>query len=307
MLGDLTINDVFYRLYRLRRLIAVAALVPVIPLGMAIFAGVWVGWWLWALWVIAVAVYAAFFPNGWADLMAISVSFGLVLFFSTIVGAMGVGAVVGTPLALIAWFALWLACSAFLPMLDRFAYPVDALHHKARLPVDAATARAAFFYRPGAKVGYHQCGELEPGGVFTMTTTGGTGYSNLIEDFTGEEAPISDDVSFLAKVVSRDETTQETVFITDFSDDDMDVLTTVQSIEPAKKGCLYQKVEAGHGMGFFTGAGFWLNDIEGDVVRAAIDAQLGQATPALRSAHRDSILFVVGRFFARRQENRLQP
>jgi hypothetical protein len=304
MLDDLTMNDVFYRLVRLRRLALVAVLIPLIPLAMAIFAGVWVGWWLWLLWIIAVLANVVIFPNAWVDLISISVSLAIVLFFSTIGGAIGLGPVIGTLVGLIAWFLLWMMVTNVLPLFDRFAYPVEGIEYKTRLPVDVATAKAAFFYRPDAMVGYHDCGPLEDG-VFSMTPLYGSDFTTIAEGFMGaqeaEEAQEAfEPFSFLAKVVSRDETSQETVYITDLSSDDMNILTTVQYVEQTAKGCLYQKLETGHKMGLFTGAGFWLSDVDGDVVRAALDAQLEQPTPALRSATKDCLLYVVARMFSRR-------
>ncbi|MGH1368986.1 MAG: hypothetical protein ACRBCL_10235 [Maritimibacter sp.] len=306
MFDDLTLDDVFYRLFRLRRLLLVAALAPLLPLAMAIFAGVWVGWWLWLLWVIAVVAHGVFFPNAWMDLLAISVSFALVLFFSTVGGAMGLGPVLGTLAGLVAWFVLWMGLTTVLPLLDRFAFPVEGIAYQTRLPVDAGTAKSALFIRPDTMVGYHDCGPLEAEGVFSVTPRFGSDFTGVaegfVQGFSEDDHDAQEPFSFLAKVVSRDETSQETVFIVDFSRDEMEVVTTHQFVEQTAKGCLYQKIESGHGMGLFTGAGFWLNDVDGDGVRAALDAQLEQPTPALRSATRDSLLFCLARFMSKREK-----
>lgn len=305
MFQDVTREDVLYRLWRLKLLIASAALLPVIPFAMAIFAGVWIGWWLWYIWVALVLVMVVKYPNAWTDIMTMAATLSLVLFLSTFGGVFGIGPVLGTPLALAVGFGLYLVLTNALFWLDRIPLPIEVISMKLRLKASPEVARNALFLQPNARCGYHDCGPADQGGVFNVESMGISTLSEHSESFmqidedSGEG--IDPDLGYLAKIISRSDTTQDTAIVADFSDDESDVVTLSQSIEDdGRGGALYQSAEIGHNMGLFTGLGYFLTEAGPDSVRAAIDVERGRPTPALLMATRDTPLYALARWFAAR-------
>lgn len=303
MFKDITREDVFYRLWRLKLLIAAAAFLPVVFFGMAIFAGVWVGWWLWYIWVALVILMAVKFPNAWTDIMTMAATLSLVLFLSSFGGALGIGPILGTPLALLVGFGLYLALTNLVFKLDHFPFPREVISLKKRLKVSPDVVRRALFLRPGARCGYHICGPADQGGVFNVETLDISTYSAHCDSFAAVDehsgAGIDQQIGYLAKIISRDATSQETVLVVDFSTDENDVVTLAQSIEDdGRGGTFYQSAETGMSMGLFTGLGYVLTEAGHDSLRAALDAEQGRPTPALLMASRDAPLYALARWFA---------
>ena len=208
-------------------------------------------------------------------------------------------------LALAVGFGLYLVLTNALFRLDGIPLPVEVISMKLRLKASPEVARNALFLRPNARCGYHVCGPADQGGVFNVESMGISTLSEHSESFmqidedSGEG--IDPDLGYLAKIISRSDTMQDTAIVADFSDDESDVVTLSQSIEDdGRGGALYQSAEIGSNMGLFTGLGYFLTEAGPDSVRAAIDVEQGRPTPALLMATRDTPLYALARWFAAR-------
>jgi hypothetical protein len=295
---ELDVRTVSYRLWRLRRLILVTVLLPLPGILIATLFGVGLrfgagGGILLMLWFAAVCALSIRFPNGWIDHFALGLPFGIITLLSPVASLFGLGPVGGVAVALIVMFVGWLWINAQLPLLlDEIPMGTSKNAFHVRTKVPAEVLREALFLRPGAQCGLHACGAAGPDGVFEVRSFG---YQMLDEDFR----PKDGDISFQAKVLERDATTQITQFFL-AGEDGGTSSTTYQEIKPKRKGCIYAKEEVHDHFSLLAAAGFWLNDVEADHFTATLDFIAKEPPRALKLMPQDSLLTWLAQRFMQR-------
>jgi len=319
---NLTFRDVTYRLYRLRRLVIVAMLIPMPFIALAIWTGVSVGWWLAAVWIAFVLIHSVRFPNAWIDQLAMSIGLAILLILAPAFGFIGLGPIIGYPLAMIAWFVIWMSLIGQITRLDGVPFRREKFVLRRRSKLSPAEMRAAFFLRPNAQVGFHLCHEADENGVFMVEPQGiSTIGFQLGDDFATDQTDdqsdsecaalsqdFTPDFNFFATILESDETHQETVVLTNATDDESEanVTSMIETITPAKNGAIYEKREYYDKFTLLAGLGFWLQDYNADHFTATIDHVSGKPARALRSAPKDSLLTLLANWFISRRLSRIE-
>ena len=259
------------------------------------------------LWYTIVLFHVIRFPQAWVDLLGLGLTVALILLIAPLGAALGLGALTGYPLALIAGFFLWMYGTNRIYALEALAWPQQNIHLRRRSALSPEAMRAGFFLRPDAQVGLYECGPANENGVFEVVSRGAAPMVPLpcLEEDDTTPA-LSEDLQngvyrFWATVIRSEPDYQETMFITEPDGEDMAVETTIQSLTPAKGGTLYEKSETTCGMGWVSGFGFWLNDVDADYFTATIDHITDRPVRAVRAAGHDTIITLLARRITRRR------
>lgn len=329
---DITLTDIAYRLFRLRRLIVILAFLPMPAIAFAGALGVTTGLGHWALWLVALLACAVRFPHAWVDMTGFALAFSAVLLAAPLGALIGLGFVFGHMLGALGLFFGGMMLTNRLFLLEARPFPMKTLRYRARLRLPAGDLRAATFLRPDAKVGFYRCGPADDEGVFEVVPEDLTppdpfarrlnDYTDVIEvklDDPGAEAearpatqPDHDaaaedhpfEMRFAACVMREEDWEQELLFMV--SDDEAaEPVALRQAIRPKKRGALYEKSETNEALGWITGAGFWLNDVQGDYLTAAIDTQTGSVPKAIRTAPQGSPLSALASWLILRKMEKL--
>ena len=305
-MSDLGIRDIAYRLFRLRRLIGVAAVLPLPALGLALLSQVPVGGWMALVWLGFVLLHALRFPNAWLELIALALTLAILFVAAPIGGRFGIHWLLGYPLALALGAVLWLVLSSALHGFERLPWPFEVAPLRKHLRISPEAARAALFLRPNAQIGTYRCGPADKDGNFEVTVgppepAPGFRLSDL--EFGGFDLPAAEPdagFSFLAKLVHDDALSQEVLAVHKPGSDAQEVQTLIQTLEPAKGGTAYEKVETGEVMGGLSGLGFWLTDADADELSATLDQAAGRRSRALRDATQEPLQGRIGQWLRQR-------
>ena len=278
---------VAYRLWRLRRLIIVSALLPLPGILFASLFGFGLGFGggggaLWLLWILITFTLAIRFPNGWMDHFTLGLPLLLIIALSPIARIVGVGPIGGIPLGLLILGAGWLFASGALPaMLDDIPLGTRKNAFSARIAIPASTFREAVFLRPNGTHGLHACGPANAAGIFEVRALG----YRLPDCPGGDDLP---DITFYAKVVESDATSQVTQFFLDEGDGSAG--TVYEEVTPNQRGCHYAKEEVHDHFSALAAIGFWLNDAEADHLTAILDHIQDKPVRALKLMPQDGLL-----------------
>ena len=167
---------------------------------------------------------------------------------------------------------------------------------------------------------------LVPDMGFVMPKMTDEEYDELVEELGQQEADQiraaetraeqhdqNPPVTFYAIVLEESDTEQELILMQNYgadadapddhdaSDDEPQTQTLIQTVTPTRNGCRYRKLETGNILGCLSGAGFFLSDADADYVTSSVAKMQGTPDISVRAAHRDTLLFMLTRYFMRRQ------
>lgn len=296
-MDGLELRDVAYRLFRLRRLFVFAVLVPLPSLLFADLLGrgltySGVGGMLFGLWILAVAAYIIRYPNGWMDLLAIAASLATVIFLSPFAALIGIGPILGTPLAALVAFVLWLYFNNQPARLDQIRLGTCSSTFRGRAPMPPEALREAVFLRPEAEIGLHVCGPADDQGIFEVRALG---YHMLDTGFE----PVPSEITFWARVIEAEDTRQVMqIFETALTHSSSAVL---QTLTPKGRGTLYEVEEIHDHFTVLSALGFWLNDVAADHFTATLDHVQGLPPRALKLMPQDSLLTRTAQYFVKQR------
>jgi hypothetical protein len=242
------------------------------------------------LWIVATVALALWFPNGWTDNLSFALTLLAMTLVSPIAPILGIDGFLGVIVGLVVFLGGWLFLSLNLPIwLDDQPFGQKTQRFRATATVDPAALQEAMFLRPNAQCGLYACGSPNKKGLFEVSSIGIQGLDDTLANQPME-------ISFLARVIKREENAQITQFFT--RDEPVTSSTTHETITPTKSGASYKKKEVHDHFTWYAALGFWLTDYERDHFTATLDFLREDPPRALKLQSQDSLLFYLAHRFA---------